>query len=183
MVLIEAMAAGHPAVIASNIAGYSDVVTDGVDGILVPPADPQALAEELQRLWHEPERPRGDGRGRPRERRALRLAPRRGRGRPTSTSARSSASRARRARGGRRAPHRPSPPRRRTRAARRAHAHARPRARAGGEPPPRAPPLALGVAALLGLGLTALAANRIGVDQVATSIVAPTSPGCWSPSR
>jgi phosphatidylinositol alpha-mannosyltransferase len=60
MVLIEAMAAGTPPV-ASNIAGYSDVVTDGVDGILVPPADPQALAEELQRLWHEPELRRAMG--------------------------------------------------------------------------------------------------------------------------
>jgi phosphatidyl-myo-inositol alpha-mannosyltransferase len=55
MVLIEAMAAGTP-VIASKIAGYSDVVTDGVDGVLVPPADPQALAEEMQLLAHEPER-------------------------------------------------------------------------------------------------------------------------------
>ncbi len=55
MVLIEAMASGTPPV-ASRIAGYSDVVTSGVDGVLVPPADPQALAEELQRLWHEPER-------------------------------------------------------------------------------------------------------------------------------
>src|SRR3954463_1151884 len=55
MVLIEAFAAGTP-VIASQIAGYSDVVTDGVDGVLVPPADPQALAEELQLLAHEPER-------------------------------------------------------------------------------------------------------------------------------
>jgi phosphatidylinositol alpha-mannosyltransferase len=55
MVLIEAMAAGTP-VIASKIAGYSDVVTNGVDGVLVPPADPQALAEELQLLAHEPER-------------------------------------------------------------------------------------------------------------------------------
>jgi phosphatidyl-myo-inositol alpha-mannosyltransferase len=55
MVLIEAMAAGTP-VVASGIAGYSDVVTDGVDGVLVPPADPQRLAEELQSLWHEPER-------------------------------------------------------------------------------------------------------------------------------
>src|SRR5262245_20583554 len=55
MVLIEAFAAGTP-VIASKIAGYSDVVTDGVDGVLVPPADPQALAEELQLLAHEPHR-------------------------------------------------------------------------------------------------------------------------------
>jgi phosphatidylinositol alpha-mannosyltransferase len=55
MVLTEAFAAGTP-VIASGIAGYSDVVTDGVDGLLVPPGDPQRLAEELQRVHHEPER-------------------------------------------------------------------------------------------------------------------------------
>jgi phosphatidyl-myo-inositol alpha-mannosyltransferase len=55
MVLTEAFAAGTP-VIASGIAGYRDVVTDGVDGLLVPPGDPQRLAEELQRVHHEPER-------------------------------------------------------------------------------------------------------------------------------
>ncbi len=60
MVLTEAFAAGTP-VIASEIAGYSDVVTDGVDGILVPPADPQRLAEELQRVHHEPRRLREMG--------------------------------------------------------------------------------------------------------------------------
>ena len=60
MVLTEAFAAGTP-VIASEIAGYSDVVTDGVDGVLVPPADPQRLAEELQRAWLEPERIRQMG--------------------------------------------------------------------------------------------------------------------------
>jgi phosphatidylinositol alpha-mannosyltransferase len=60
MVLTEAFAAGTP-VVASGIAGYNDVVTDGVDGALVPPADPQRLAEELQRLHHEPERLRAMG--------------------------------------------------------------------------------------------------------------------------
>src|SRR5664279_5028620 len=55
MVRTEAFAAGAP-VIASDIAGYRDVVRDGVDGVLVPPADPQALAEALRDLWEEPER-------------------------------------------------------------------------------------------------------------------------------
>jgi phosphatidylinositol alpha-mannosyltransferase len=55
MVLTEAFAAGTP-VIASAIAGYSDVVSDGVDGVLVPPGDAQRLAEELQRAHHEPQR-------------------------------------------------------------------------------------------------------------------------------
>ena len=61
MVLTEAFAAGTP-VIASAIAGYSDVVTDGADGVLVPPADPQRLAEELQRIYLEPARREAMGR-------------------------------------------------------------------------------------------------------------------------
>ncbi|MEX0620594.1 MAG: glycosyltransferase [Solirubrobacterales bacterium] len=55
MVLTEAFAAGTP-VIASDIAGYRDVVTNWHDGVLVPAADPQRLAEELQRAHQEPER-------------------------------------------------------------------------------------------------------------------------------
>ena len=55
MVLTEAFAAGTP-VVASDIAGYRDVVSDGVDGILVPPGDAQALAETLRDLYEEPER-------------------------------------------------------------------------------------------------------------------------------
>jgi phosphatidylinositol alpha-mannosyltransferase len=57
MVLTEAFAAGTP-VVASDIAGYRDVVRDGVDGVLVPPCDPQALAEALRDLYDEPERRR-----------------------------------------------------------------------------------------------------------------------------
>jgi phosphatidylinositol alpha-mannosyltransferase len=55
MVLTEAFAAGTP-VVASDIAGYRDVVRDDVDGVLVPPADAQALAETLRDLWEEPDR-------------------------------------------------------------------------------------------------------------------------------
>jgi phosphatidylinositol alpha-mannosyltransferase len=55
MVLTEGFAAGTP-VVASNIAGYRDVVSDGVDGVLVPAGDAQALAEALRDLHEEPER-------------------------------------------------------------------------------------------------------------------------------
>jgi phosphatidylinositol alpha-mannosyltransferase len=55
MVLTEAFAAGTP-VIASDIAGYRDVVRDGTDGLLVPAGDAQALAEALRDLYDEPER-------------------------------------------------------------------------------------------------------------------------------
>jgi phosphatidyl-myo-inositol alpha-mannosyltransferase len=57
MVLTEAFASGAT-VVASDIAGYRDVVTDGVDGVLVPPTDAQALAESLRDLYDEPERRR-----------------------------------------------------------------------------------------------------------------------------
>jgi phosphatidylinositol alpha-mannosyltransferase len=55
MVLTEAFAAGTP-VVASEIAGYRDVVRDGVDGVLVPRGDATALAEALRDLWMEPAR-------------------------------------------------------------------------------------------------------------------------------
>jgi phosphatidylinositol alpha-mannosyltransferase len=55
MVLTEAFAAGTP-VVASDIAGYRDVVRNGVDGVLVAPGDAQALAEALRDLYDEPER-------------------------------------------------------------------------------------------------------------------------------
>ena len=55
MVLTEAFAAGTP-VVASDIAGYRDVVRDGVDGVLVPRGDATALAETLRDLWLDPTR-------------------------------------------------------------------------------------------------------------------------------
>jgi phosphatidylinositol alpha-mannosyltransferase len=53
MVLVEAMAAGSP-VVATDIPGYREVVTDGVDGLLVPPRDPEALAAALVRVLRDP---------------------------------------------------------------------------------------------------------------------------------
>lgn len=55
MVLTESFAAGVP-VVASDIAGYRDVVRDGIDGLLVPPGDAQALAIALRDLYDEPRR-------------------------------------------------------------------------------------------------------------------------------
>src|SRR6202044_2873550 len=55
MVLTEAFAAGTP-VVASDIAGYRDVVRDGIDGVLVPRGDAQALAEALRVLPDDPAR-------------------------------------------------------------------------------------------------------------------------------
>jgi phosphatidylinositol alpha-mannosyltransferase len=57
MVLTEAFAAGST-VVASDIAGYRDVVSDGVNGVLVPPGDALALAESLREIYHEPARMR-----------------------------------------------------------------------------------------------------------------------------
>ncbi len=46
---IEAMACGCP-VIASAVASLPEIVTDGVDGLLVPPNDPPAIAGAILRL-------------------------------------------------------------------------------------------------------------------------------------
>jgi phosphatidylinositol alpha-mannosyltransferase len=54
MVLTEAFAAGTP-VVASDIAGYRDVVRGGVDGVLVRPGDAQRIAEALRDMWEEPD--------------------------------------------------------------------------------------------------------------------------------
>jgi phosphatidylinositol alpha-mannosyltransferase len=54
MVLLEAMAAGRP-VVASDIPGYASVVQEGAQGLLVRPADDQALAQGLARLINDPQ--------------------------------------------------------------------------------------------------------------------------------
>ena len=48
-VVVEAMAAGLP-VVAAAAGGPAEVVTDGVDGVLVPPGDSESLAAALRRL-------------------------------------------------------------------------------------------------------------------------------------
>ncbi len=53
-VLAEAMSVGLP-VIGSAIGGVPELVTDGLDGLLVPQRDVEALADALERIWHEPE--------------------------------------------------------------------------------------------------------------------------------
>jgi phosphatidylinositol alpha-mannosyltransferase len=53
MVLTEAFAAGT-GVVASDIAGYRDVVSDGVDGMLVGRGDAKQLAEVLRDLALDP---------------------------------------------------------------------------------------------------------------------------------
>lgn len=55
IVLLEAMAAGVP-IVASDIAGYRSVLQHGVQGELVPPADPEMLAATLTRLLRDLER-------------------------------------------------------------------------------------------------------------------------------
>ncbi len=51
--VIEAMAFGLP-VVASNAGGLPEVVQDNVTGILVPPKDPDALADAIVRLLRDP---------------------------------------------------------------------------------------------------------------------------------
>jgi phosphatidylinositol alpha-mannosyltransferase len=169
MVLTEAFAAGTP-VVASHIAGYADVVTDGADGILVPPADPQALAETLLHLSNRRERlaEMGAEARASAQRYAWPLVAERIEGvyetavdvpEPSSASER----RARRI-GFIPANGRPPVPAERL-------ASLDPAPAASGGRGRIARRIAIGVAGVLGVGLTLLAAQRIGVDKVVSSIV------------
>ena len=52
-VLLEAMAAGVP-IVATRVGGTGEAVEDGVNGILIPPADPHAMGAAISRLLAEP---------------------------------------------------------------------------------------------------------------------------------
>jgi phosphatidylinositol alpha-mannosyltransferase len=54
IVLLEAMAAGAP-IVASDIPGYRDVVSHGLQGFLVQPQEPSAIADSLIRLLGDAE--------------------------------------------------------------------------------------------------------------------------------
>jgi phosphatidylinositol alpha-mannosyltransferase len=52
IVLLEAMAVGKP-IIATDITGYANVMTDGAEGIAVPPHSSRKLAEAIMKLLRD----------------------------------------------------------------------------------------------------------------------------------
>jgi glycosyltransferase involved in cell wall biosynthesis len=54
LALLESIASGRP-VIASNVGGIPEVVTDGQNGFLIPPKDAEALADKMLALLSNPD--------------------------------------------------------------------------------------------------------------------------------
>ena len=54
MITLEAMAMAKP-IIATDIDGITEQITDGVNGILVPPKDPSALAMAIIKVINDKE--------------------------------------------------------------------------------------------------------------------------------
>ena len=54
VVLMESLAAARP-VIATQVAGVSELVEDGVNGFLVPPGDAETLADRIGRIADDPD--------------------------------------------------------------------------------------------------------------------------------
>jgi len=52
-VILEAMASGL-AVVATDCGGVREALSDGVEGLIVPPRDAVAMAAALERLWRDP---------------------------------------------------------------------------------------------------------------------------------
>jgi glycosyltransferase involved in cell wall biosynthesis len=57
LVLAEALYLGTP-VVATRVGGIPEIIDDGVDGVLVPPQDSEALANAIVELLHDPDRRR-----------------------------------------------------------------------------------------------------------------------------
>ena len=69
VIVLEAMAHAKP-VIATPVGGTAELVADGETGLLVPPRDPERLAEAIRSLAADPELRRRLGARRPRAGRA-----------------------------------------------------------------------------------------------------------------
>ena len=50
LAMVEAMLCGRP-VLATDVAGHSEIIVDGVTGFLVGPPTVAAVAQGLERLW------------------------------------------------------------------------------------------------------------------------------------
>jgi glycosyltransferase involved in cell wall biosynthesis len=52
--LLEAAACGRP-IVATDVPGCREIARNGINALLVPPDDPMALAEAIDRLAHDPQ--------------------------------------------------------------------------------------------------------------------------------